>query len=54
MLKFSDSLMSGFTEEQYLRFEWAIAKAMAQRRDHQQDSDSESLPDPELAEVQVC
>ena len=46
-------MMSGFTEEQYLRFERAIAQAMAQRRDAQQDSDSESLPDPELTEVEV-
>ena len=41
--------MARFTEEQYLRFERAIAQSMAQRTDNSDSfSDSESLPDPEL------
>ena len=59
---FSDLLISSnyliimvhFTEEQYLQFEQAIRVAMEQR-DHEADpdSDSESLPDPELMEIKV-
>ena len=46
--------MVHFTEEQYLQFEQAIRVAMEQR-DHEADpdSDSESLPDPELMEIKV-
>ena len=50
---FSDSSMPRFTEEQYFRWEQAMAKGMAQRSPNSSDSDSESLPDPELAEVEV-
>ena len=46
--------MPRFTEEQYLRFEEAIRRGAAQRENEtHQTSDTESLPDPEMMEVQV-
>ena len=46
--------MPRFTEEQYRWFEEAIARGAAKiAKEKKDDSDSESLPDPELMEVQV-
>ena len=45
--------MPRFTEEQYTRWKEVIRKAGEASR-YNKDSDSDSLPDPELYEPEVC
>ena len=48
----SDLIMPRFTEEQYTRWKEVIRKAGEASR-YYKDSDSDSLPDPELYEPEV-
>ena len=49
-----DSIMPRFSEEQYTRWKEVIRKAGEANKYHKDsDSDSDSLPDPELYEPEV-
>ena len=52
IIHFSETTMPYVTRQRVRRLNQLTKKAMSERPPH--DSDDDSLPDPELTEVQVC